>query len=84
VLEGATLGGQIITRHLQTHLGLTPESGTAFFHGYGPETGPRWKSFVSGLRTEAQKVNADDGIIENANLTFETIAQWLFPKAKAH
>ena len=38
VLEGATLDGQKITAHLQTHLGLTPQSGTAFFHGYGLET----------------------------------------------
>ena len=45
VLEGATLGGQIIARHCNTAFQLTPENGLAFYHGYGPETGPRWKEF---------------------------------------
>lgn len=44
VVEGATLGGQIISRHLAT-LGIGPENGGLFFHGYGPQTGQMWKSF---------------------------------------
>src|SRR5262245_32466583 len=35
VMEGATLGGQIINRHLKQHLGISPDNGGAFFNGYG-------------------------------------------------
>jgi heme oxygenase len=44
VAEGATLGGQVISRHLAT-LGIGPENGGLFFHGYGTRTGAMWKSF---------------------------------------
>jgi heme oxygenase len=44
VLEGATLGGQFISRHLAT-LGIGPANGGLFFHGYGAKTGEMWKSF---------------------------------------
>jgi heme oxygenase len=44
VLEGATLGGQIISRHLAT-LGIGPANGGLFFNGYGARTGEMWKSF---------------------------------------
>ncbi len=44
VLEGATMGGQLITRHLAT-LGIGPQNGGLFFNGYGAKTGEMWKSF---------------------------------------
>jgi heme oxygenase (biliverdin-IX-beta and delta-forming) len=46
VLEGATLGGQIITKHLQQILGeaITPK--THYLTPYGAETGSMWKIFI--------------------------------------
>ena len=35
VMEGATLGGRLISQHIQTVLGITPATGGSFFHGYG-------------------------------------------------
>ena len=43
VLEGGTLGGQLISRHLGPRLGLDAGAGLAYFSGYGPQTGPMWK-----------------------------------------
>ncbi len=80
VIEGATLGGQIILKHLHANLGLTPASGASFFSGYGDQTGPRWQSFRATLAALAQRVDADNDIIASANRTFETIDAWLFPK----
>jgi heme oxygenase (biliverdin-IX-beta and delta-forming) len=51
VLEGATLGGQIIGRNLRATLGIGPTSGGRFFHGYGGETGAQWKGFLAALGT---------------------------------
>ena len=44
VLEGATLGGQLISRYLST-IGIGPTTGGLFFNGYGAKTGEMWKSF---------------------------------------
>jgi heme oxygenase len=43
-LEGATLGGQVISRHL-ANLGIGPDNGGRFFDGYAAKTGEMWKSF---------------------------------------
>ena len=77
VIEGSTLGGQVITRHLAAHLGLRPESGCGFFNGYGPATGPRWRSFRAFLTEAAGSLDQDDLIVAGANDTFETLEAWL-------
>jgi heme oxygenase len=47
-IEGATLGGQVISRHIQAgRLGVTAEHGGRFFHGYGEQTPARWNEFLS-------------------------------------
>jgi heme oxygenase (biliverdin-IX-beta and delta-forming) len=79
VVEGATLGGQVISRHLLTNLGITPESGGAFFAGYGAETGPRWKAFEAAMTAAAEKFGDEDEIVASATRTFETLERWLFP-----
>jgi heme oxygenase len=49
VLEGATLGGRVIARHLRRHLGdaLILEGGLLDFHGEGASVA--WKRFGSAL-----------------------------------
>ena len=44
-LEGATLGGQVISGHLVATAGLTANSGARFFNGYGSATEQRWTEF---------------------------------------
>lgn len=77
VLEGSTLGGRILYKHIHETLGLTPEAGASYFWGYGPETGNLWKSFISSL---TQFVTIEEGsaeIIESAKKTFTIIDDWL-------
>lgn len=47
VIEGATLGGEVISRHLHEHLELGPGSGARFFNGYGDAVVTRnnWQMF---------------------------------------
>lgn len=80
VIEGATLGGQIITKHLQANLGLTPAHGATFFNGYGVCTGAQWKAFGIMLITRAEQANDSNAIVDSANQTFQTMGQWLFHK----
>jgi heme oxygenase len=82
VIEGATLGARSITHHLQNRIGLTPESGGAFFEGYGAQTGSRWKSFCTTLINYADHTGdeaRDAVIVGAANSTFQSLTQWLFP-----
>ena len=79
VLEGATLGGQIVTRHLADTLAVTAEYGGAFFRGYGEHTGSRWKAFGTQLTAFASRSGSDDEIVASANETFETLDRWLYP-----
>jgi heme oxygenase len=77
VLEGATLGGQLVTRHVMATLGLAPDRGCAFFFGDGDRTAARWKSF-SRLLSEfsgAQPTSHVDAIVA-AVATFRTFRLW--------
>ncbi|ADV84073.1 biliverdin-producing heme oxygenase [Terriglobus saanensis] len=52
VVEGSTLGGQYIARHVEEVLQFTPGVGDAYFRGYGDRTGEMWKEFravVAGI-----------------------------------
>lgn len=73
VLEGATLGGQIIKRHLKEHLDLTSDNGGSFFNGYGEKTGEMWKEFIQITTDFANSANDDETIIQTAKETFDSI-----------
>jgi len=75
VLEGATLGGQIISRHLRASLGVTPDTGGAFFHGYGERTGLMWTCFRDALACFAGRGADADRTVATARQTFEALQQ---------
>jgi heme oxygenase (biliverdin-IX-beta and delta-forming) len=83
VIEGATLGGQIITRHLVANLGITPQKGAGFFNGYGPQTGSLWLDFCDWVRFRTELASRPEDVIATANETFAKLDDWLFPKASS-
>jgi heme oxygenase len=76
VLEGATLGGQIISRHVRRTLGLTPETGARFFHGNGARTADMWRTFRAALDGFAADPATADAVVESANATFRSMRRW--------
>ncbi len=70
VLEGATLGGQVISRHLKAELGIGPENGGAFFNSYGKAVGPMWKEFGAAITAFAEAGADNAAIIDGAKDTF--------------
>ncbi len=76
VLEGATLGGQFISRHVRQTLGVTPETGGRFFHGYGGRTGAMWQAFRTALAAFATTQETQDIVVGTATATFRTLRQW--------
>ena len=74
VLEGSTLGGQIITKMIVKSLNLATTDGTMFFSGYGDNTQPMWASFRQALNhydDEAEQV------VNAARATFVTFKNWI-------
>ena len=76
VLEGASLGGQIITRHLRERLELTDHGGTAFFVGDGASTAARWKCVLEWLEHISNSGLRGEQIVTSACDTFRALANW--------
>jgi heme oxygenase len=75
VVEGSSLGGQYIARHLESTLGLDATHGVAYFRGYGERTGSLWTQFkavLAGL-PEAQ----EDRVVAAAQAMFAWFAESL-------
>ena len=77
VLEGATLGGQVLRREMARRLALDASNGGAFLDIYGTETGRRWKDFLDYLGhvplDDLGRQQAEDA----ACATFSCFEQWL-------
>jgi heme oxygenase len=76
VIEGSTLGGAIIAREVERRLGMSANTGCAYFRSYGRETALMWKSFGATLLA-ASSAEADDLIVETAKRTFNVMHDWL-------
>lgn len=77
VLEGATLGGRIIHRRVAGPLGITPARGGAYYHGYGDETGPRWKAFGEAATRFADATGSGPRVVDGAVACFAALEAWL-------
>ena len=76
VLEGACLGGQVLTPLLHRRLGLAKDGGAAFFAGDGEWTLPRWTVVVAWLDGLPRTGASTAKIISTARSTFDAFARW--------
>lgn len=74
VIEGSTLGGQLLSRHFMATVGVLPDQ-CSFFRGYGSETGWMWKQFELELakRPRSSYPAMADAAVE----TFRSLRRWL-------
>lgn len=77
VLEGATLGGQLILREVRERLSLEPEGGASFFASYGPRVGVMWREFKARLDAACANEEAATAAVLAAAGTFEALERWL-------
>ena len=82
VLEGSTLGGTFIDRHLA---GLPQLSGVRLraFSPYGGETGAMWHAFRGVTRARVARGGNPDVMLAAATGTFRALARWCDPSAAA-
>jgi len=76
VMEGSTLGGQIITKMLQKQLQISATHGGAVFYGYGNKTKAMWDDFCQNLN-RVQDIAQQNKILLSARLTYNTLFQWM-------
>ena len=72
VLEGSTLGGQIIVKHLQKAMPQDFVNST-YFSGYQQKTGSMWKEFLQQLTALPESTLQEQQIITGAITTFTII-----------
>lgn len=75
VMEGATLGGQVIAKILQERLGLTALCGARYFNGYGEDTMRMWVEFCHLLNQV--DVLQEEQVLVSASLTYTTLIEWI-------
>lgn len=77
VLEGATLGGNVLRKHVSEQLGLDADNGCAFLYVYGESTGKQWKAFLDYLGSVPLDAPAQALAVHAACSTFSCFEQWL-------
>lgn len=77
VLEGATLGGQILRREMASRLSLNADNGAAFLDIYGADTGRRWRSFIAYLGSRSLDPDERGAAVMAAQTTFACFERWL-------
>ncbi|NEK87062.1 biliverdin-producing heme oxygenase [Blastococcus saxobsidens] len=81
VLEGSTLGGTFIDRHLAELPGLADVRIRAF-SPYGERTGSMWAAFRRGARAHVAAGGDVDRVLGSARDTFRALAEWCRPAAQ--
>ncbi|MDN3585701.1 biliverdin-producing heme oxygenase [Pedobacter aquatilis] len=73
VLEGATLGGNVIRKHILANNNFEgKEDGLNYYGVYGDELGSKWKTFVSVLNETVQEDDYEK-TVNSANETFNNL-----------
>jgi len=75
VIEGSTLGGQYIARHVEDALGLSPGIGDSYFRGYGDRTGAMWREVQHALEGVHEK--DAEVVIGAAKKMFSDFGEWM-------
>lgn len=77
VVEGATLGGQVLRREIHGRLGLDASNGAAFLDVYGVDTGRRWRAFLVHLCSRPLDAAECAVVVAAAQQTFRCFERWL-------
>jgi heme oxygenase len=84
VLEGSTLGGQIILRTLRPQLAISSTHGGRFYASYGAQIGAMWRSYISVLENAAQLPQHASEIELGALETFGAFERWFSSQCDVH
>jgi heme oxygenase len=76
VLEGSTLGGQLILRTLSPRLAISSRDGGRFFASYGNDTSAMWRSYLTVIERFSRSADIAASIERRAYDTFLAFDRW--------
>lgn len=76
VIEGSTMGGQMITKKLSRLLPISTDAGLAYFNAYGEESRTRWGDYRELLTHAGQNEEGRDEVVRSALETFGLLERW--------
>ena len=80
VLEGATLGGQVVCRELGRRMPDVLARASRYLTIYGAETGARWREFTRVLAPFSDEPRAAAVLVDTACATFAALHRWLLER----
>lgn len=75
VVEGSTLGGRLIGRHMQRNPAI-PAEACHYFNVYGEQTGERWRTVCEALELVSDPAT-NDRAVATADTMFARLQHWL-------
>lgn len=75
VIEGSSLGGQIISQMICKQINLTYDSSLTYFTGYGAATMDKWLQFKLAIDTLSETSSTE--LVQSANETFRLFEHWI-------
>lgn len=76
VLEGSTLGGQVISKMIADRIDL-PKDSLSFFEGYGADTHKMWAIIIQKLNELKMSAKEQEQLLDAANSTFKKFENWV-------
>lgn len=76
VIEGSTMGGQIISKMLEKNLPVNDKKITTYFNSYGDNSLEMWSSYKTQVLNAKAKVDSEE-MINGAKATFTALEKWL-------
>jgi heme oxygenase len=77
VLQGSTLGGQVIGRELARRFSIDESTGASFFLSHGKRIGEMWKEFCAVVRKQVDSPDRQQLSAKAAKETFSCLENWM-------
>lgn len=78
VLEGSTLGGQILSQYFHDRFKINSKTGCSYFSSYGAQIFEMWSRFVAFLNNYGiNNANDTQKVVAGAIETFQSFERWL-------
>ena len=77
VIEGSTFGGQLLSRALESGLGLSEGNGYSYFRSYGAGVRQAWVEFGDFVCSRVVTAKDRRDAVAGAHMTFSALEKWL-------
>lgn len=77
VVEGSSLGGQILQKALSRSVPMVEQHGSAFLSPHKDATKAHWVQFIECLGSFGNEQHSSDEIIDGASMTFSAMSGWI-------